>query len=171
MKKLVKLCAIFSLAGMLAGCGTTVGGAGGSKEDLNINVKDMANELKSGLTFEDTLSELDTDSVKDSVIIVSTGATAEEIAVFEAADSDAADKVKTACEDRKEKQTTSYADYKPSETGRLDKAIIKEDGNYVVYCIKNEPVSKRLSDSFFVMIWKYAIISIGIAVNQNWKWN
>ena len=27
MKKLVKLCAIFSLAGMLAGCGTTVGGA------------------------------------------------------------------------------------------------------------------------------------------------
>ena len=85
MKKLVKLCAIFSLAGMLAGCGTTVGGAGGSKEDLNINVKDMANELKSGLTFEDTLSELDAgmaltyygidaDSVKDSVIIVSTGA-------------------------------------------------------------------------------------------------
>ena len=51
MKKLVKLCAIFSLAGMLAGCGTTVGGAGGSKEDLNINVKNMANELKSGLTF------------------------------------------------------------------------------------------------------------------------
>ena len=29
MKKLVKLCAIFSLAGMLAGCGTPVGGAGG----------------------------------------------------------------------------------------------------------------------------------------------
>ena len=58
MKKLVKLCAIFSLAGMLAGCGTTVGGAGGSKEDLNINVKDMANELKSGLTFEDTLQSL-----------------------------------------------------------------------------------------------------------------
>ena len=149
MKKVVKLCAMFSLAGMLAGWGTTVGGAGGSKEDLNINVKDMANELKSGLTFEDTLSELDTgmaltyygidaDSVKDSVIIVSTGATAEEIAVFEAADSDAADKVKTACEDRKEKQTTSYADYKPSETGRLDKAIIKEDGNYVVYCVTDD---------------------------------
>ena len=116
-----KLCAIFSLAGMLAGCGTTVGGAGGSKEDLNINVKDMANELKSGLTFEDTLSELDTgmaltyygidaDSVKDSVIIVSTGATAEEIAVFEAADSDAADQpVKTEKKNRQHHmQITSH---------------------------------------------------------------
>lgn len=160
-KQILKMCAVIGLAGMLAGCGTTVGGNGDSGEALNVNVKDMAAELKDGLTFEDTLSELDTnvaltyygidaDSVKDSAVIVSTGATAEEIAVFEAADSEAADKVKTACEDRKEKQTTSYADYKPSETGRLDKAIIKEDGRYVVYCVTDDTdKANEIIDKYF----------------------
>lgn len=85
--QILKMCAILGIAGMLAGCGTTVGGNGDSKEALKINVTDMANELKNGLTFEDSLSELDTnvaltyygidaDKVKNSVVVVSTGATA-----------------------------------------------------------------------------------------------
>ncbi len=159
--KILKMCAILGIAGMLAGCDTTVGGNGDSKEALNINVTDMANELKNGLTFEDSLSELDTnvaltyygidaDKVKNSVVVVSTGATAEEIAVFEAADQSSADAVKSACEDRKAKQTTSYADYKPSETSRLDKAIIKEDGNYVVYCVTDDTdKANEIIDKYF----------------------
>ena len=131
------------------------------KEALKINVTDMANELKNGLTFEDSLSELDTnvaltyygidaDKVKNSVVVVSTGATAEEIAVFEAADQSSSDAVKSACEDRKAKQTTSYADYKPSETSRLDKAIIKEDGNYVVYCVTDDTdKANEIIDKYF----------------------
>ena len=159
--QILKMCAILGIAGMLVGCGTTVGGNGDSKEALNINVTDMANELKNGLTFEDSLSELDTnvaltyygidaDKVKNSVVVVSTGATAEEIAVFEAADQSSADAVKSACEDRKAKQTTSYADYKPSETSRLDKAIIKEDGNYVVYCVTDDTdKANEIIDKYF----------------------
>ena len=159
--QILKMCAILGIAGMLAGCVTTVGGNGDSKEALNINVTDMANELKNGLTFEDSLSELDTnvaltyygidaDKVKNSVVVVSTGATAEEIAVFEAADQSSADAVKSACEDRKAKQTTSYADYKPSETSRLDKAIIKEDGNYVVYCVTDDTdKANEIIDKYF----------------------
>ena len=154
--QILKMCAILGIAGMLAGCGTTVGGNGDSKEALNINVTDMANELKNGLTFEDSLSELvtyygiDADKVKNSVVVVSTGATAEEIAVFEAADQSSADAVKSACEDRKAKQTTSYADYKPSETSRLDKAIIKEDGNYVVYCVTDDTdKANEIIDKYF----------------------
>ena len=113
------------------------------------------------MTFEDSLSELDTnvaltyygidaDKVKNSVVVVSTGATAEEIAVFEAADQSSADAIKSACEDRKAKQTTSYADYKPSETSRLDKAIIKEDGNYVVYCVTDDTdKANEIIDKYF----------------------
>ena len=152
--QILKMCAILGIAGMLAGCGTTVGGNGDSKEALKINVTDMANELKNGLTFEDSLSELDTnvaltyygidaDKVKNSVVVVSTGATAEEIAVFEAADQSSADAVKSACEDRN-------ADYKPSETSRLDKAIIKEDGNYVVYCVTDDTdKANEIIDKYF----------------------
>ena len=146
--QILKMCAILGIAGMLAGCGTTVGGNGDSKEALNINVTDMANELKNGLTFEDSLSELDTnvaltyygidaDKVKNSVVVVST-------------DQSSADAVKSACEDRKAKQTTSYADYKPSETSRLDKAIIKEDGNYVVYCVTDDTdKANEIIDKYF----------------------
>ena len=57
-KRVLKVCAALCTAGLLAGCGTTVSTEGGSGEALDINVTEMANELKSGLTFEDSLSEL-----------------------------------------------------------------------------------------------------------------
>ncbi len=160
-KRVLKVCAALCTAGLLAGCGTTVSTGDGSGDALDINVTEMANELKSGLTFEDSLSELDAgmaltyygidaEDIKESVVIISTGATAEEIAVFEAVDKDAAADVKAACEERKEKQTTSYSDYKPSEVSRLDKAIIKEDGNYIVYCVADDTdKANELIDKYF----------------------
>jgi hypothetical protein len=146
-KKLLLVCMAVGLTGIFAGCGTEV--STGGSEEITVNVSDMANELQSEITYEDTLSQLDGDmaltyygidkeDVADSVVIVSTGATAEEIAVFEAVDKDAAADIKTACDNRKEKQTTSYSDYKPAEVSRLDNAIIKSEGNYVVYCVTDD---------------------------------
>ena len=41
-------------------------------------------------------------------------------------------------------------DYKPSETSRLDKAIIKEDGNYVVYCVTDDTdKANEIIDKYF----------------------
>lgn len=160
-KKLLKVCALLGALTMLVGCETTVSGENEDTSSLTVDVSAMANELKSGLTFEDSLSELDqsvalsyygidAEDVTTSVVMVSTGATAEEIAVFEAADADAADAIKAACDSRKEKQTTSYADYKPSETSRLDKAIIKQDGNYVVYLVADDTdKANEIIDNYF----------------------
>ncbi len=144
-KRILNICVAVGMLGMLAGCGTTVS----TGENVAVDVAAMTDSLYTGLTFEDTLSELNDDTalsyygieqddVTECVVMVSTGATAEEIAVFEATDKAAAATVKEACESRLEKQINSYNDYKPAEVSRLDEAIIETSGNYVVYCVADD---------------------------------
>ncbi len=148
---------LLCMLSILAGCGSEV--SVGNEKTIDIHA--MANELQNGLTFEDSLSELETDvalsyygisreTVKDSVVILSTGATAEEIAIFEAANKDYLKVIELACNTRKEKQTVSYAEYKPEETGRLDHTIIKTSGNYVIYCVTDDTdKAEAIIDQYF----------------------
>lgn len=157
-KKAALVCIGLGLIGILSACNSKVS-TGGS--ELDINVSDMAAELQSSITFEDSLSEIKEDmaltyygieasDVSDSAVILSTGATAEEIAVFEAVDETAAEKVKAACDNRKEKQITSYSDYKPAEVSRLDEAVIKADGKYVVYVVADDTKkANEIIDKYF----------------------
>lgn len=157
MKKRITI--FMLLLGMLtvmAGCGSEV-----SVGEDSIDIHAMANELKSNLIFQDSLSEIDTDvalnyygisseMVKDSVAILSTGATAEEIAIFQASSKDYVKVIELACETRKSKQTISYADYKPEETSRLDHAIIETNGLYVIYCVADDTKkAEEIIDNYF----------------------
>ncbi len=158
MKKFAK---VGIIVGALA-CILAFGGCSGevSTGDISVDVSAMAAEL-AALTYEDSLSELDTNigltyygltsnDVADSVIMVSTGATAEEVAVIEATDSDAAQTIYEACEARLSKQVTSYTDYKPAEVTRLDNAIIEVSGKYVVYVVTDDvDKAQDIVDSYF----------------------
>lgn len=146
-KKIFNICLATGIIGMLTGCDTTVSTS--EEEATNVDVTAMADALYTEVTYEDTLSELNDDTalsyygieqedVTECVVMVSTGATAEEIAVFEATDSEAAEAIKEACENRLEKQINSYNDYKPAEISRLDDAIIEASGNYIVYCVADD---------------------------------
>lgn len=162
MKK--KLClAATALLLLLCGCSSEVstGGSDNAQTDKTYDIDKAAEEVKNGITFEDSLSQLDTDvalsyygisseDVKDSVVMISTGATSEEIAIFEAVDAEKVQTVKTACEARRNKQIDSYNDYKPSEISRLNGAIIKEYGNYVVYCVVDDNIkAEEILDNYF----------------------
>lgn len=158
MKKKI---AIFLLSlgviGMLSGCGSEI--SVGEEDAIDIHA--MAGDLQENLTFEDSLSELKTDvglnyygisseTVKDSVVILSTGATAEEIAIFEASSKDYVKVIELACDTRKNKQTVSYSDYKPEETSRLDHTIIETSGNYVIYCVADDTKkAEEIIDRYF----------------------
>ncbi len=156
-RKFLNICVVTAITAMLAGCGTTVS----TGEATDVDVSEMANKLYTDLTFEDTLSELNEDTalsyygiaqddVAESVVMVSTGATAEEIAVFEAVDETAAENIEAACEDRLEKQINSYNDYKPAEISRLDNAIIEVSGNYIVYCVADDTDAvNEIIDEYF----------------------
>jgi len=88
----------------------------GKKEAKNIDVKTTASSLLSEIKYEDQLSEVNYDLVYDmediniteSVVYVSSGATAEEIAAIKCETKEDAAKVEAALEERVKEQKDSF---------------------------------------------------------------
>ncbi|MSS64942.1 DUF4358 domain-containing protein [Velocimicrobium porci] len=148
MKKKMKN-KVWMFGGILSIC--LMGSLTGCIESTNqqISVKDLAKELKTEINYQDELSKLDKDvaiemyqldgiEVEDCIVYVSTGATAEEIAVISAKNGTDASKIEEAFEKRVEEQKNSFKDYVPEELKKLDEAVIEEEGNIVVLSISDE---------------------------------
>ena len=83
------------LVGVLAMCGLTGCGGSDSQEVIQPDVHTLSGKLTDGVKFEDSVEEIsleralkyygiDSSMVSDGDVYMSTGATAEEMAVFEA---------------------------------------------------------------------------------------
>jgi hypothetical protein len=68
----------------------------------------------------------------------SSGAVADEIAVFPCPDEAAAEKVKAECGTRLEQQTMLFTSYKPEEVPKLEKALVLQRENTVVLCVASD---------------------------------
>lgn len=123
----------------------------GKKEAKNIDVKTTANSLLSEIKYEDQLSEVNYDLVYDmediniteSVVYVSSGATAEEIAAIKCETKEDAVKVEAALEERVKEQKDSFENYVPKELDKLDKAVIVKVGNTVVLSVSNDDAKAK----------------------------
>lgn len=110
----------------------------------------VADSLKSGVKWVDSLNELESDMVekvigvkaalytKGKVYIGSGGTTAEEIACFEATDNAAAGEIVTALNARVEAQKKAFENYQPAEMTKLGAPVIVQNGKYVFMCISDE---------------------------------
>lgn len=116
---------------------------------VSADVDALADGLKSAVTFQDELTAMndaafdrlyavDKADVVKKKVYVSTGATAEEIAVFEAADEKAAGRIKEAVLQRIEDQKEGFVDYVPAEMTKLNDPVLVTKGKYVVLCLSNE---------------------------------
>lgn len=118
--------------------------------NVKVDVINVADKLKNEIEYKDTLNELsptmvqklfglaETDYVKGKVYVGSGGATAEEIACFEAKDSDGANNIKTALENRIESQKKAFENYQPQEMDKLNSPVLVTNGNYVMMCISDD---------------------------------
>lgn len=118
-------------------------------EDLKINVSDLADTLYTDLIFDDQLTEtnegmiallyeVNEEDVVEAKVYVSAGATTEEIAVFHCSSKMAAERVTAAAESRLNKQRNSVQSYKPEELNRLEKAVLRTEGTYVILCVSSD---------------------------------
>ncbi len=141
MKKLIALilAAVLVLA---AGCAKKDAG-------LKVDAAAAADKLASSVQFTDQMSAvadktvlklygLEQSTVEKLKAYESTGATAEEVAVFEAKDEDAAAKVKEAAQKRIEDQKAAFQDYQPKEMAKLKNPLLVTAGKYVVLCVSND---------------------------------
>ncbi|CCY54247.1 uncharacterized protein BN781_00769 [Coprococcus sp. CAG:782] len=143
-KLLVCLAMAMCLAGF-AGCGSK---EEKKTEDVSMDIHSVAKEIVDNGNFTD-IAEINKDKgisqysvgdaeIADAVTYFSSGATAEEVVIFEGATDADADKLLTAAEERKEDDYKTWQDYKPEEVSRVDKAVIKKSGKYVVFCIADD---------------------------------
>ena len=132
------LAAIMVLA---AGCQT--------QTTKDIDVAGLASHLNETLEFQDqlaaldsqtilTLYELEAGDVANTAVYASTGATAEEIAVLEAADESKVSKLQEAVNQRIETKKEDFEGYLPAEMKKLQDPVIRTEGNVVVLCISND---------------------------------
>ncbi len=110
----------------------------------------IADRLQSEIAFVDTLNELSPEMIEKligvsqdkyvagKVYIGSGGATAEEIACFEATDEAAAAEIETALEARIEAQKVAFEDYQPQEMEKLGSPVLSVQGKYVFMCISDD---------------------------------
>ena len=131
---------------MLAGCAAQDAPASG-KADADLSA--LASELMDKGVFTDEMTQTDADIVNDLYGVtlsssaelwayVSTGATAEELVLLQAADEDEAQAFEEAAKDRIEEQKESFRDYVPAEVKTLEEAIISRSGKYVAVCVAHD---------------------------------
>lgn len=125
--------------GVFSGCGQKT-------EPVEYDLAALSSQLEQSGAFSDILSPVtkeiaasfygfDSAEVTECVVLCSTCATTEEIALFKCANEDAATKLKANATARVETQRTVYESYAPGEMPKLDDAIVKQNGLYVFYIV------------------------------------
>lgn len=129
-------------------------------EATNVDTKKLADDLLNNITYADQLAEVDAamtqstfgyaqEDVTASVHYASSGATAEEIAVFECKDAEAAGRVKESVDKHLQEYKEGFSDYLPTEVPKLEKAVIAASGNYVVYSVSDDDAkAKEIIDGY-----------------------
>lgn len=106
----------------------------------------LADLIYSNTKFDDMMTKVPSASAKSSyglpsdydggcAIYVSTGATPEELAVFEVNGSCSSDEIIEAANARIAKQAESYSSYAPKEVPKLDSAVVYSGSGFVVVCV------------------------------------
>ena len=124
----------------------------GQEKAPELNIDEFGEELYSAGAFGETLYALD-ESVAQGIygidadtrcwVRAGTGATAEELAVFEAKDADAAAALVEKLQARNADRIENYADYIPAEVPKLENAVILSGGRYVVLCVATDASAVR----------------------------
>ena len=151
MKKRVLLC-VAAMMILMAGC---------AKEAKTVDVTALGETLLNDITYTDEMAQIDLETaemiyyfgdatITTACIYEGSGATAEEIAIFECADATSADTVEGAVKERVEEQKESFESYVPEELVKLDAAVIVRNDNYVVLSVSGDAEQARqiIEDTF-----------------------
>jgi hypothetical protein len=148
-KTVLFLLALFAFAAVFTACG--------AKKTAEIDIAAFAEELTDSTAFAEELTPIGKDAAllrygiksedaAECAVGVPASVSADEYAIFKASDSDAAKRIKSAIDNYIIMQKASYASYEPDEVPKLDAAIIKTTGLYVIYvCADNSSADGVIS--------------------------
>lgn len=141
MKK--KCVGLLLVAGiLLTACGNSEGEA-----KKTVDTQALAQSLVNELSYDGTLSELEQDQIANYIDLVegttgimymSDGETSEEVAVFTTKDAASAEQMKENVELFLEDQKSSFEDYLPEESKRIEDAVLVVNDKYVVLSVSED---------------------------------
>ena len=140
--KLLIMLFIFLMLLSQIGCSTV-------SNNVDIDIHKLSDSLYEHIDFNDDMSAvddfitynlyyIDEENVESSILYVSSGATAEEIAIFRAKDADSLTIISEGANMRLDDQKASFKTYEPSEMVKLEDPILVSVGDYVIVCISND---------------------------------
>lgn len=138
MKKIFLLTLLLLLLVGLMACNSV------SADLSNVSAAKMADSVKESITFVDDMFNIKNDMVPDfynlpdgvtelKVFMSSSGATAEELAIFKCDNAETAEAVVKACEKRIEALKEKFEDYIPDELIKIENAVIEKRDVFVMF--------------------------------------
>lgn len=118
-----------------------------SKKDVKIEIDNLSEMIMQNIKFEDEMNEADKETVEkiyninNSIaqkVYLSSGATAEEIAIFEFENKDDVNIAYDKANKRIEEQKESFKNYVPKEMNKLNNATIIKKGKYLIVCVTDD---------------------------------
>lgn len=155
MKRGIMVALIICMLIAMVGCG------GGKDKEWTSFTEPLAGELMKGVNFSDELASVDMNLVStmygvdetklvDYKVLMSSGGTADEVAIFFAQSDEYAKELKKLAETRIEDQKSVMESYLPNEMGKLNNAVIVAEGPYVVLCVTDDAeTAKEIIDGYF----------------------
>ncbi len=156
MRKLFLITAVLFTAFLLL----SAGGCSRKSPAKTADMDKIADEIVQQVKFTDQLSainlktvtklyDLDSNSLVKAKVYESTGATAEEVAAFEAKDEKAAEAVRSAASRRVEDQKAAFQNYQPKEMAKLKTPLLVQKGKYVLLVVADDTApAKDIADRF-----------------------
>lgn len=115
---------------------------------ITIDINELSKDIIENIEFEDELNKADNETASklydinnftSQSVYMSSGATSEEIAIFEFEDKEACKVALEKANKRIEEQKQNFKDYMPKEMKKLENAMIKNKNQYLIVCITNHP--------------------------------
>lgn len=106
---------------------------------LNANLEFGEELEKSSADIAYTVYGIEPSLCSDAALYIGSGATADEIAVFNCVDDEACNKVYQAAESRLNYILEGYKSYGPSEVPKIEATSVIKEGNTVILCICYNP--------------------------------
>lgn len=125
-------------------------------ESVDLGV--IADELLKNAGFADELNQADADTVeklygisgaKEAVVYISSGATAEEIALFSFETEKEAEQAEELAKARISEQKESFGSYVPEEVKKLDNAVIRRSGSRLAVCVADGGAAEEILSKYF----------------------
>ena len=137
---------------MFTACGQEEGTNPENPYAVNVDAAHFAEYLAENIAFVDEMTLVDNDialdfygvddaDIKGAAVYMSTGATAEEIAVINVTNDESAGMIAEIYEKRIENQISVFEDYVPAELTKLEQALIIQVDNAMVYVACDDPAA------------------------------